>query len=259
MSDVTLPSFDLSGKTALVTGATSGLGARGALVLARAGAKVVITGRRVERLDALKKQIESFGGKVLALPLDVSSIDSIKQCVATAEKDLGPIDILSNNAGVSVNAAVKAITPEQYDSIFNTNTRGAFFVAQTVGNSMIARGQGGSIINVASVGAHTLLNGLGVYNMTKAAVAMMTRSMAYEWARHNITVNALCPGYMETEMNSDWFKTEGGQKQINSFLRKRLGNDTDLDGALLLLASPASRFITGSIITVDDGQSLKAI
>jgi len=95
--------------------------------------------------------------------------------------------------------------------------------------------------------------------MTKAAVAMMTRSMAYEWARHNITVNALCPGYMETEMNSDWFKTEGGQKQINSFLRKRLGNDTDLDGALLLLASPASRFITGSIITVDDGQSLKAI
>jgi len=259
MSDVTLPSFDLSGKTALVTGATSGLGARGALVLAKAGAKVVVTGRRVERLDALKTQIESFGGKVLALPLDVSSIDSIKECVAAAEKGLGPIDILSNNAGVSVNAPVKGITPEQYDSIFNTNTRGAFFMAQTVGNSMIARGQGGTIINVASVGAHTLLNGLGVYNMTKAAVAMMTRSMAYEWARHNITVNAICPGYMETEMNSEWFKTEGGQKQINTFLRKRLGNDTDLDGALLLLASPASRFITGSIITVDDGQSLKAI
>jgi NAD(P)-dependent dehydrogenase (short-subunit alcohol dehydrogenase family) len=259
MGDVTLPSFDLSGKTALVTGATSGLGARGALILAKAGAKVAITGRRVDRLDKLKKEIESFGGKVLALPLDVTSLDSIKECVAAAEAGLGPIDILSNNAGVSVNQPVKGITPEQYDFIFNTNTRGAFFVAQTVGNSMIARGQGGSIINVASVGAHTLLNGLGVYNMTKAAVAMMTRSMAYEWARHNITVNALCPGYMETEMNSEWFHTEGGEKQINTFLRKRLGNDTDLDGALLLLASPSSRFITGSIITVDDGQSLKAI
>lgn len=259
MSDVTLPSFDLSGKTALVTGATSGLGARGALVLAKAGAKVAITGRRVERLETLKKQIEGIGGKVLALPLDVTSIDSIKECVAATEKALGPIDILSNNAGVSVSASNKAITPEEYDFIFNTNTRGAFFVAQTVGNSMIARGQGGSIINVASVGAHTLLNGLGVYNMTKAAVAMMTRSMAFEWARHNINVNALCPGYMETEMNSEWFHTEGGEKQISTFLRKRLGNDTDLDGALLLLASPASRFITGSIITVDDGQSLKAI
>ena len=256
-SEIALPSFNLSGKTALVTGATSGLGRRFALVLAKAGAQVAITGRRVERLAALKDEIEANGGRALSLALDVTDAKSISQCVEACERDLGPVDILVNNAGMNVEALPHQVTPEGFDTMFDTNVRGAFFMAQSVGVRMIERGAGGRIINIASIGAHTVLPGLTIYCMTKAAVAMMTKSLAREWARANINVNAMCPGFIETELNSDWFHSEGGQKQIKSFPRRRLGVESDLDGALLLLASDHSRFITGSLFTVDDGQSLR--
>tara|TARA_R110000824_G_scaffold155226_1_gene327521 strand:- start:68691 stop:69470 length:780 start_codon:yes stop_codon:yes gene_type:complete len=255
-AEITLPSFDLTGKTALVTGATSGLGRRFALILAKAGASVVITGRRVERLETLKAEIEAIGGKALPLALDVTDTDSITACVDAAEKGLGPVNILVNNAGMNVEALPHEVTPEGYDIMFDTNVRGAFFMAQAIGNRMIARGEGGRIINIASIGAFTQLPGLTIYTMTKAAIAMMTKSLAKEWARKQINVNAMCPGFIETELNSEWFASEGGQRQIKTFPRRRLGTEADLDGTLLLLASDHSRFITGSLFTADDGQSL---
>ncbi|MCE9649224.1 MAG: glucose 1-dehydrogenase [Parvibaculum sp.] len=255
-ADISLPSFDLTGKVALVTGATSGLGRRFALILAKSGASVAITGRRVDRLETLKAEITSLGGKALAVALDVTDPASIKACVEAAEQGLGPINILVNNAGMNVQAMAHEVTPEGYDTMFDTNVRGAFFMAQAVGNRMIARGEGGRIINIASIGAFTQLPGLTIYTMTKAAVAMMTKSLAKEWARKNINVNAMCPGFIETELNSEWFQSEGGQRQIKTFPRRRLGQESDLDGTLLLLASDHSRFITGSLFTADDGQSL---
>lgn len=255
-ADISLPSFDLTGKTALVTGATSGLGRRFALILAKAGAAVVITGRRVERLDTLKNEIERLGGRALPLALDVTDPASIRDCVEKAESGLGPIGILVNNAGMNVQALPHEVTPDGFDTMFDTNVRGAFFMAQAVGKRMIARGEGGRIINIASIGAHTPLPGLTIYCMTKAAVGMMTKSLAREWARSNININAMCPGFIETELNSEWFQSDGGQKQIKSFPRRRLGLESDLDGTLLLLASDHSRFITGALFTTDDGQSL---
>jgi len=254
--EITLPSYDLTGKVALVTGATSGLGRRFALILAKAGASVAITGRRLERLDTLKGEIEAMGGKALAVELDVTNTDSIKACVDATEKGLGPVNILVNNAGMNVQAMAHEVTPEGYDTMFDTNVRGAFFMAQAVGNRMIERRDGGRIINIASIGAFTQLPGLVIYTMTKAAVVMMTKSLAKEWARKQINVNAMCPGFIETELNSEWFHTEGGERQIKSWPRRRLGVESDLDGTLLLLASDHSRFITGSLFTADDGQSL---
>jgi len=253
---VELPNYDLSGKVALVTGATSGLGKRFALVLAKAGAKVAITGRRVERLAALQSDIEAMGGVAAAIALDVTDPASISACVEETERTLGPLDILVNNAGMNVQALPAEVTPEGFDTMFDTNVRGAFFMAQAAGRSMMARGAGGRIVNIASIGAHTVLPGLTIYCMTKAAIGMMTKSLAKEWARKQINVNAMCPGFIETELNSDWFGSEGGQKQIKTWPRRRLGVEEDLDGTLLLLASDHGRFITGSLFTVDDGQSL---
>ncbi|MBX3492259.1 MAG: glucose 1-dehydrogenase [Parvibaculum sp.] len=255
-TEVRLPDYGLSGKVALVTGATSGLGRRFALVLAKAGAKVAITGRRVERLTVLQSEIEAMGGTAAAITLDVTDPASIAACMTEAEGTLGPVDILVNNAGMNVQALPAEVTPEGFDTMFDTNVRGAFFMAQAAGRSMMARGTGGRIVNIASIGAHSVLPGLTIYCMTKAAVGMMTRSLAKEWARHQINVNAMCPGFIETELNSDWFGTEGGQKQIKIWPRRRLGVEEDLDGTLLLLASDHGRFITGSLFTVDDGQSL---
>jgi len=247
---------DLTGKVALITGTTSGLGKRFAQILANAGASVVITGRRVDRLEALAAELEGMGARVLPVALDVTDVASIDACVAEVVTELGGIDILVNNAGMNVQASAVDLLPEDFDRVMDTNMRGAFFMATRVGARMIARGQGGSIINVASIGAHTVLPGLATYCMSKAAVAMMTRSLAHEWARHKINVNAICPGFIETELNSEWFETDGGQKQIKSWPRRRLGLESDLDGIVLLLASEQGRLMTGSVTTIDDGQSL---
>lgn len=248
--------YDLKGKTAFITGTTSGLGARFARVLAKAGASVALTGRRVERLDALKAEIAGEGGRVASFALDVTDPASIEAALDGAEAALGPIDILVNNAGVNLHKRVEAYAPEDYDFVMDTNAKGAFFCATGVARRLIQAKRPGSIINVASIGAHTPLPGLTAYCMSKAAVAMMTQSMARDWARHLINVNAICPGYIVTEINDSWFETDKGKAQVASFPRRRLGAAEDLDGVLLLLASDASRFITGSIITVDDGQSL---
>ncbi|MBU6442646.1 MAG: SDR family NAD(P)-dependent oxidoreductase [Alphaproteobacteria bacterium] len=248
--------YDLKGRTAFVTGATSGLGRRFARVLAQAGADIAIAGRRAERLATVKSEIEALGGKCAAVPLDVTDIGAISHAFDTAEGALGPIGILVNNAGMSREGLAVTVTPGDFDAVMGTNLRAPFFLATEAARRMIAQGKGGRIVNIASIAAFRVLPGVSTYCISKAGLAMMTQSLAREWARYEINVNAICPGFIETEINRDWFQTEAGQKQIRSFPRRRLAQESDLDGLLLLLASDASRAITGSLMTVDDAQSL---
>lgn len=255
---------DLTGKNILITGTTSGLGRHFALTLSRAGARVAITGRRLERLEDLHAEITKAGGHAVPIALNVRDPQSIREAVAASEQALGPLDILINNAGVNGAGRAIDITPETYDELFDTNLRGAFFMATEVAKRMMARHKAGSqnvgrIINIASAAAHVLLPGLSLYNMSKAGIAMMTKALAREWARQGVNVNALCPGYIETELNGDWFHSENGKKQIATFLRRRLNDASDLDGMLMLLCSDQSNIITGAVLGVDDGQSLLAL
>lgn len=253
--------FDLTEKTALVTGASSGLGARFARVLAANGATVVLASRRTERLKELRAEIEAEGGDAHVVRMDVTDVASIEQAVAEAESLAGPIDILVNNSGVSTTQRLVDVQPEDFDFVFDTNTRGAFFVAQAVGRRMIERartepGRPARIVNVASMAGLKVLAQIGVYCMSKAAVVHMTRAMALEWARYGINVNAICPGYIRTEINEQHWDTEGGRKLIQMLPRKRIGEPEDLDGLLLLLASDQSRFINGAVVAADDGFGL---
>jgi NAD(P)-dependent dehydrogenase (short-subunit alcohol dehydrogenase family) len=257
--------FDLTGKIALVTGASSGLGARFARVLAANGAEVVLASRRVERLKELRAEIEAAGGAAHVVAMDVTDLESIRSAVAHAETEAGPIDILVNNSGVSTTQKLVDVTDEDYDFVFNTNTKGSFFVAQEVAKRMIARSRGGAnhaqprqarIINIASMAALKVLSQIGLYCMSKAAVVHMTKAMALEWGRYNINVNAICPGYIVTELNEQHWETEAGRKLVQMLPRKRLGEARDLDGLLVLLASEESGFINGAVIAADDGFAL---
>lgn len=253
--------FNLKEKTALVTGASSGLGARFARVLAANGAAVVLASRRVERLKELRAEIEGEGGEAHVVAMDVTDPESIAAGVERAEAEAGAIDILVNNSGVSTTQRLVDVTPDDYDFVFDTNTRGAFFVAQAVGRRMIMRAKTepdrpARIINIASMAGLKVLAQIGTYSMSKAAVVHMTRAMALEWARYNINVNAICPGYISTELNEQHWETEAGRKLISMTPRRRLGQPEDLDGLLLLLASEHSRFVNGAIITADDGFGL---
>lgn len=254
--------LDLSGKTAMVTGASSGLGARFARVLAANGARVVLASRRLDRLKELRAEIEADGGSAFVVQLDVTDTASIASAVAQAEKDAGPIDVLVNNSGVSTTQRLVDVKPQDFDFTFNTNVKGAFFVAQAVGRRMIERAKAapdqshlprGRIINIASLAGLRVVAQIGVYSMSKAAVIHMTRSMAHEWGRYNINVNAICPGYIRTELNDHHWDTEGGRKLVQMLPRKRLGKPEDLDGILLLLASDQSDFVNAAVINADDG------
>ena len=254
-------SIDLSGRVAFITGASSGLGAQFARTLARAGAGVVLASRRVEKLKELRARIEGEGGDAHVIELDVTDHASIKSAVAHAETEMGSIDILVNNSGVSTTQRIQDVTPEDYDFIFDTNVKGAFFVAQEVGKRMLARSRGaapgsftgGRIINIASMAGLKVLPQIGVYCMSKAAVVHMTKAMAAEWGRFGINVNAICPGYIDTEINHHHWQTEQGQKLINMLPRKRVGSPQDLDALLVMLASDQSHFINGAVIAADDG------
>jgi NAD(P)-dependent dehydrogenase (short-subunit alcohol dehydrogenase family) len=252
--------MNFEGKIALVTGASSGLGARFAKVLAQAGAQVVLASRRIERLKELRAEIEADGGAAYVVALDVTDHASIKSAIAHAETEAGPIDVLINNSGVSTTQRLVDVTPEDYAFVMNTNQRGAFFVAQEVARRMIARAKSDPkkqyrIVNIASVAGLRVLPKIGIYCMSKAAVIHMTKSMAVEWGRYGINVNAICPGYIGTEINAEYFNSEQGQQLINMLPRKRLGKPEDLDGLLLLLAAEESHFINGAIVAVDDGMS----
>ncbi|CAN7315774.1 SDR family oxidoreductase [Acidovorax sp. LjRoot38] len=254
-------SIDLSGRVAFITGASSGLGAQFARTLARAGAGVVLASRRVEKLKELRARIEGEGGDAHVIELDVTDHDSIKSAVAHAETEMGSIDILVNNSGVSTTQRIQDVTPEDYDFIFDTNVKGAFFVAQEVGRRMLARSRGaapgsftgGRIINIASMAGLKVLPQIGAYCMSKAAVVQMTRAMALEWGRFGINVNAICPGYIDTEINHHHWQTEQGKKLMDMLPRKRVGQPQDLDALLVMLASDQSHFVNGAVIAADDG------
>ncbi|HEY5800235.1 MAG TPA: SDR family oxidoreductase [Burkholderiaceae bacterium] len=249
---------NFEGKIALITGASSGLGARFAKVLAAGGAQVVLASRRVDRLKELRAEIEADGGAAHVVTLDVTDYASIRSAIAHAETEAGPIDILVNNSGVSTSQRLIDVTAEDYAFVMDTNLRGAFFVAQETAKRMIARAKGDPkkqhrIINIASVAGLRAVSQLGIYCMSKAGVVHMTRAMAVEWGKYNINVNAICPGYITTEINEDYFASEQGARLLEILPRKRTGQPEDLDGLLMWLASDESRFINGSIITADDG------
>ncbi len=224
--------------------------------MARAGAKVALSARRTDRLAELTDEIASIDGRSMPIRTDVTDAQSVRDAVEAAETELGPIGILVNSAGISIEHWITDFGEADYDSVMNTNVKGSWLMAQEVGRRMIRHGAGGKIVNLASVLSHEVLPMLSVYCMSKAAVVQMTRAMALEWARHDIQVNAIAPGYIKTEINQDYFESDRGQAQIAKLLRRRIGETKDIDGALMLLVSEASNFMTGSVITVDDGQTL---
>lgn len=249
---MTTPTF-LEGKHALVTGASSGLGWQFALTLARAGAKVSIAARSTDKLEKLANEIEAFDGRAMPVRMDVTDIDSINEGVAAAETELGPVNILVNNSGVSALSPSENISEKDFDMVMDTNAKGAFFVAQAVARSMIKHGHGGKMINIASVAANRVLKQNIAYCMSKAAVQHMTAALADEWGRYKIQVNGINPGYIVTGINRDYWDSEPGKKLIQRLPGRRVGDPEHLDGILLLLAGPGSDFMNGSMIEVDDG------
>lgn len=250
----------LDGRIALVTGASSGLGARFAQVLAGAGAKVVLGARREAQLAEVVRAIEAGGGAALAVPLDVTDETSIIAAYDAAAARFGPVDIAVANAGMHVAGPALEVEADAVDRIMAVNVRGVFLTVREGARRMIAAGSPetgrGRIVIISSITATAIGPGLGLYGASKAASLQLGRTLARDWIRKGINVNILCPGYMETELNSDWFRTEGGQKQIGTWPRRRLMGADALDEMLVYLASDASKYVTGSVMTVDDGQSL---
>lgn len=245
------------GRTVLISGASSGVGAHVSRLLAGAGANVVLGARRVERLTSVVASISDAGGRAFAASLDVADERSVSEAYDAAVARFGPVDTVIANAGVAIVAPAISFRTEDFDEIMRVNLRGAFLLAREGARRMvdgnIAQGR---IVLVASIGGHTVLPGLAAYSASKAGLIMLGRSLAADWARHGITVNTICPGYMETEMNRDWFLTEAGRRQIEGFRRKRLMPVQALDPSLLYLTSEAGAYTTGATLTVDDAQSI---
>lgn len=245
--------FDVAGKTALITGASSGLGQHFAEVLAANGAHVAVAARRLDKLTTLCATLSGQGGRVLPVALDVTDRASVNAAVATTVSALGGIDILVNNAGVALTQPVLDITEQDWDTVLDTNLKGAWLVAQATAQVMIAAGRGGSIINIASITGLRVAGQIAPYAVSKAGVIHLTKVLALELSRYGIRVNALAPGYIETELNRDFFASAAGQKLIRRIPQRRLGQLQELDGPLLLLASAESSYMTGSVLAIDGG------
>jgi NAD(P)-dependent dehydrogenase (short-subunit alcohol dehydrogenase family) len=247
--------FDLTGKAAIVTGASSGLGRQFARTLARAGAKVALAARRVDALGELARQIEAFDGRAIPIALDVTDPAAVRACVETAETELGPVSVLINNAGIAHTGPALEIAEADWDRVMDTNLKGAWLMAQETARHMAKLGHGGSIVNVASILGLAATGQVAAYCASKAALVNLTRALAVELARHDIRVNALAPGYVVTDMNREYLEGPGGEPLKKRIPQRRFGQPEDLDGAVLLLASDASRYMTGSVLVVDGGQS----
>ena len=247
--------FGLEGKAAIVTGASSGLGRHFARVLAAAGAKVALASRRLDPLRELARQIEASDGRAVPIATDVVDRESVRACVDTAEAALGPISILINNAGIAVSKPALDLEESDWDRVVDTNLKGAWLTAQETARHMVRLGHEGSIVNIASILGLGGIGQVAPYCASKAGLINLTRAMAAELARNGIRVNALAPGYIETDLNREFLAGAAGQALKKRVPQRRFGRPGDLDGALLLLASDASRYMNGSIVTVDGGQS----
>jgi len=255
MTDYPTPNFsiDLTGQVALVTGSTSGLGKRFATVLAACGARVVLAGRRVDRLDAVAEEIRAAGGECLPLALDMMDRDNIRNVVDETEKTLGPITILINNAGIPDAQHAVKMSDELVDAVFDTNLRGPWDLSCEVARRLIAAKLPGRMVNISSIGGFNYGgNGAALYSVTKSAIVRMSEVLAVEWSRFNINVNAIAPGAFSSEMMDGMLERMGDISQ--AFPRKRIGDPAQLDSALLFLVSPSSDAVTGTCIKVDDGQ-----
>jgi 3-oxoacyl-[acyl-carrier protein] reductase len=246
--------FDLAGKVALVTGASSGLGTRFAEVLAENGAAVALVARRADRLAALKEHIEASGGRAVAVETDVRDRAAMQRAFNTAEETFGTVTILVNNAGVVQSGRAVELTEEDWRRVLATNLDAVFFWTQEAARRMLAAGKGGSIVNIASVLGMTPDNGVVSYATAKAGVIQLTKAFAIELAFKGIRVNAIAPGWIVTEINRDYLASERGAAMKRQIPMGRFGETRDLDGPLLLLVSDAGRYMTGATIVADGGQ-----
>ena len=253
-------SCDLSGMVYVVTGSSSGLGVHFARVLAVSGARVALVARRREKLSALASELSDAGAPApVVVEADVRDVASIRAAVAEIVETAGVPDGLVNNAGVVDSGKALDVTEESWDAVLDTNLKGAWFFAAATARAMAAADKAGAIVNIASIAGARPAAGVGPYAVSKAGVAHMTRQLAVEWARHAIRVNALAPGYVETDLNRDFFATEAGQALVRRVPQRRLGQPADLDGPLLMLCDPGNAYMTGAVVTVDGGHSVNAL
>ncbi len=251
--------FGLTGRHALVTGASSGLGRHFAGVLAAAGASVTVAARRETALAETVSSIKASGAKAQAVRMDVTDATSIERAFVEAEADQGAVTIVINNAGVTMTRAALEVAERDWSSILDTNLKGTWLVAQQAAKRMIDHDTGGSIVNIASILGLRVAGGITPYAVSKAGVVQMTKALALEWARHRIRVNALAPGYIETDLNDDFFSSDAGKALIRRIPQRRLGETKELDGPLLLLASDAGSYMTGSVVAVDGGHLVSGL
>lgn len=251
--------FSLAGRAALVTGASSGLGAHFARLLAGEGAAVALAARRAERIDALAAELRGSGATAIAVAMDVTDPASVQRAVEQAERGLGRLDILVNNAGITASSRFLETSEAEWRAVLDTDLTGLMRVGQESARRMAARGEGGAILNVASILGVRPAPQVAAYSAAKAAAISLTQSMALELARHRIRVNALAPGYIETDLNSAFLRSPAGEALAKRVPMRRFGQAEDLDGAVLLLVSDAGRFITGATLPVDGGHLLSFV
>ncbi len=245
--------FDIAGRCALVTGASSGLGRHFATMLAAQGAKVAVVARRIDRLDGLVAEISAAGGTAVAASCDVTDGASVNAAIETAEEALGPIDILVNNAGITISKPLLDQGEDDWRRVIDTNLNGAWRVAQAVARRMTARGSGGSIVNIASIAGLSTMARVPAYVASKAALVQLTKTMAAELAPEGIRVNAIAPGLFPSELSDGYLSSEPGKAAISRIPLGRVGDPAELDGPLLLLVSGAGSFMTGAVLVVDGG------
>ena len=250
---------DLQGRHALVTGASGGLGLHFARLLAASGADVTLAARRRDQLEAVVADIRRSGGRAGAVAVDVTDAASVTDGFALAEQRAGPVTILVNNAGVALTRNAVDVEEADWNQVVDTNLKGAWLAARETARRLIAAGQSGVIVNIASILGLRVAGAVAPYAISKAGVIQMTKVLALEFARHSIRVNALAPGYIETDLNRDFFATDAGQAIIKRIPQRRLGQLEHLDGPLLLLASDASAYMTGAVIAVDGGHLVSSL